>query len=65
MVCENCESKYECFSAYVKHFDIDKWIVDCLHHATNNTDCKWKYPSIDDIQEAELEQIVDCDVGVH
>ena len=60
VVWQNCDSKCEWFLAHVKHVDDDKCIGDHLHHATNSSDYKLKYPSIEDVQEAELDQIVNC-----
>lgn len=65
VVWQNCDSKYEWFIAYVKDVDADKYTVDHLHRATSGSDCKWKYPRIEDIQEAELDQIVDYNVEGH
>ena len=65
VVWQNCDAKYEWFVAYVKEVNADKYVVDHLHRATAGSDCKWKYPRIEDIQEAEIEQIVICDVEGH
>ena len=65
VVWQNCDSKYEWFLAYIKHIEDDKCTVDHLHRATNSSDCKWKYPSIEDVQEAELDQLLNCSVEGH
>ena len=36
-----------------------------LHRATVGSDCKWKYSHIEDIQEVEIKQIVNCNVEGH
>ena len=65
VVWQNCDSKCEWFLAYIKHIEDDKYTVNHLHRATNSSDCKWKYPSIEDVQEAELDQLVNCSVEGH
>ena len=57
--------KYEGYTAYVKDVDGDNYPVHQLHHAISGSDCRWKYPHVDDVQEAELDQIIDYSVEGH
>ena len=62
VVWQNCDSKYEWFIAYVKQMTNDGYVVDHLHRAVTGVNNKWKYPKAEDIQTAEPERIVKCDV---
>ena len=39
-----------------------RYEIDCLHRTTEISDIKWSYPSTDDIQLAEKEQLIRCKV---
>ena len=64
---QNCDSKHEWFLAYVKGFDADKYTGGHLNLANNYNNNQLliangsEYPSID-VQEAELDQITNCNV---
>ena len=60
VVWQNCDSKYEWYIAYVKQITDDGYVVDHLHRVEKNCHNKWKYPSVEDVQTAEKEQIVNC-----
>ena len=62
VVWQNCDSKYEWFIAYVKQMTNDGYVVDHLHCTVPGVNNKWKYLKTEDIQTAEPEQIVKCDV---
>ena len=55
-------AKYEWHIGYIKDIAAVGYIVDRLHRAISNSDTKWKYPKNKDIQYAEEDQIVCCDV---
>ena len=53
------ESGYQWYLGYVKeHSANGKVSVDHLTRVLDNSDSKWKYPSVEDKQEADPEQIV-------
>ena len=58
--CFNCESKCRWCVAYVKQITSNGYIVDHLHQAVQRCNNKWKYPTIEYIQIAETDQIVNC-----
>ena len=62
VVCQNCDSKYEWFIAYVKQMANNGYVVDHLHRTVTRVNNKWKYPKTEDIQTLEPEQIVKSDV---
>ena len=62
VVWQNCDSKYEWFIASVKRMTNDGYVVDHLHRTVTGVNNNWKYPKTEDIQTAEPEQIVKCDV---
>ena len=62
VVWQRCDAKYEWYIAYVKEIKQNGYVVDHLHRVANGCNIKWKYPSSEDIQIAEHDQIVNCDV---
>ena len=40
----------------------DKLSVDHLAHSVKNYHSKWKYPSQEDVQLVEMDQVVDCNI---
>ena len=60
---QNSENKYEWYIGYTKAVDNDMYIIDHLHRVLDGSHTKWKkYPSRENIQTVEPEQIVDCDI---
>ena len=59
-VWDNPDRKYEWYLGYVKGHVNDRYVVDHLHRVLKGPHSKWKYPSKEDIQVVEPEQIVDC-----
>ena len=58
----NASDNYEWYLGYVvKHVD-DQLSVDHLARSTKNSHSKWKYPSKEDVQLVETDQIVDCEI---
>ncbi|KAG1652005.1 ATP-binding cassette sub-family A member 3 [Nymphon striatum] len=58
----NCDASYEWYIGYVKSIINNGYIVDHLHRVVPGCHIKWKYPSTEDVQTAELEQIGNCTV---
>ncbi|KAG1670256.1 putative ubiquitin carboxyl-terminal hydrolase FAF-X [Nymphon striatum] len=54
---DNCDASYEWYFGYVKSVINNGYIVDHLHRVVPGCHIKWKYPSTEDVQTAELEQI--------
>ena len=57
VIWQDANAKYEWETGYIKVIIAAGYIVDHLHRAISNTDTKWKYPKIEDIQCAEEDQI--------
>ena len=56
---QNCDSKYEWYLAYLKRIENDgTFIMDHLKRAITTSHSKWKYPSKEDIQHVEEDQIL-------
>ena len=49
------------YLGYIKEVANGKISVDHLAHHLQKSDAKWKYPSKEDIQQVDPEQIVQCD----
>ena len=62
VVWQNCDRKYEWYIAYIKEITNDGCVVDHLHRVAEGCNNKWKYPSTEDIQTAEAEQIISCSI---
>ncbi|KAG1681045.1 Pyruvate carboxylase, mitochondrial [Nymphon striatum] len=62
VIWQNCDASYEWYIGYVKSIINNGYIVDHLHRVVPGCHIKWKYPSTEDVQTAELEQIVNCTV---
>ena len=63
VVWQNCDAKYEWYIGYVKSVDDNgMYKVDHLHRVLDSSHTKWKYPSREDVQTVEPEQIVKCDI---
>ncbi|KAG1652087.1 hypothetical protein GQR58_026544 [Nymphon striatum] len=62
VIWQNCDASYEWYIGYVKSIINNGYIVDHLHRVGPGCHIKWKYPSTEDVQTAELEQIVNCTV---
>ena len=62
LIWQDTNVKYEWYIGYIKDITAAGYIVDHLHRAISNSDTKWKYPKTEDIQYAEEDQIVSCDV---
>lgn len=62
VVWQNCDGSYEWHVAYIKEIQSDGYVVDHLHRAVQGCHNRWKYPKKEDIQIAEKEPIVKCDV---
>ena len=60
VVWQSCDGKYEWYIAYVKEIIDESYVVDHLHRVVQNCHNKWKCPSKEDIQRADMEQIVNC-----
>ena len=58
----NDKSSYEWFIGYVTAVQESTCAIDHLHRAEKTLDNQWKYPSKEDVQEAEEGQIVQCAV---
>ena len=58
VVWQNCDAKYECDLAYVKKAIPGGFELDHLYRVSKDVNNKWKYPSNEDIQNIEKEQIV-------
>ena len=57
------QSGYEWYLGYIQNRCPDgKLSVDHLHRELKNSDSKWKYPTREDVQEVDPEQIVQCKV---
>ena len=56
------DNGYEWYLGYIKDIENGKYSVDHLARVLKNSDSKWKYPSHDDIQLADSDQIVKCTV---
>ena len=62
-VWQNCDSRYEWYTGYVKNIDKNGiYIIDHLHRVLDGSHAKWKYPKQEDVQMVEPEQIVKCDI---
>ncbi|KAG1650219.1 hypothetical protein GQR58_028234 [Nymphon striatum] len=57
VIWQNCDASYEWYIGYVKSIINNGYIVDHLHRVVPGCHIKWKYPSTEDVQTAELEQI--------
>ena len=54
-------NNYEWYIGYVKLASNDGYEIDHLHRADTSSDAQWKYPSKEDLQRANVDQIVvDC-----
>ncbi|KAG1655467.1 NADH dehydrogenase [ubiquinone] 1 alpha subcomplex assembly factor 3 [Nymphon striatum] len=62
VIWQNCDASYEWYIGYVKSIINNGYIVDHLHRVVPGCHIKWKYPSTEDVQTAELEQILNCTV---
>ena len=63
VVWQNCDAKYEWYIGYVKSVDDNgMYKVDHLRRVLDSSHTKWKYPSREDVQTVEPEQIVKCDI---
>ena len=51
---------YEWFLGYVKKEINGMFLVDHLTRVIKNSDSKWKYPTNEDVQLVEPDQIVEC-----
>ena len=56
------DNGYEWYLGYIKDIENGKYSVDHLARVLKNSDSNWKYPSHDDIQLADSDQIVKCTV---
>ena len=54
--------KYNWFLGYVKNLTNTQYKIDHLHQTTTTSDIKWSYPSTEDIQFAEKEQLIACKI---
>ena len=55
-------SQYEWYIGYVKTASDNGYQIDHLHRSDISSESQWKYPSKEDIQAADVDQIVDCTV---
>ena len=62
VVWEDENDSYSWFLGYIKEQVNDMFIVDHLARAVKNSHSKWKYPSQEDVQQVDMDQIVDCDI---
>ena len=62
VVWKNSEAEYEWYIGYVTAIEEGTYTVDHLHRKVKTLDTEWKYPSREDVQQAEEEQIVQCPV---
>ena len=63
VVWQNDQRKYEWYIGYVKSSKPDSlYHIDHLHRVDAAADVHWKYPSREDNQTAERNQVVSCDV---
>ena len=62
LIWQDTNAKCECYIGYIKDITGAGYIVDHLHRAISNSDTKWKYLKTEDIQCAEEDQNVSCDV---
>ena len=46
----------------VKNLTNTQYKIDHLHQTTTTSDIKWSYPSTEDIQFAEKEQLIACKI---
>jgi hypothetical protein len=53
---------YQWYLGYIKEVTSGKLLIDHLARALKKSDSKWKYPSQEDIHQADPEQIVKCNV---
>ena len=63
VVWQNCDSKYDWYIGYVKSLDKNgMYSIDHLHRLLDGSHSKWKYPSREDVQLVESDQIIKCDI---
>ena len=55
-------SEYQWYLGYITEVTGGKIKIDHLARSMKKSDSKWKYPSQEDIQPADPDQIVKCDV---
>ncbi|KAG1673895.1 [3-methyl-2-oxobutanoate dehydrogenase [lipoamide]] kinase, mitochondrial [Nymphon striatum] len=54
VIWQNCDASYEWYIGYVKSIINNGYIVDHLHRVVPGCHIKWKYPSTEDVQTAEI-----------
>ena len=60
---QDSNNRYEWFIGYVKSINSNGvFIIDHLHRVLDGSHTKWKYPSREDVQTVQPEQIVQCDI---
>ena len=62
MIWMNSEAAYEWYIGYITAIDESTYTIDHLHRKLKSLDTEWKYPSTEDVQQAEEAQIVRCEV---
>ena len=62
VVWKDTKGQYDWFLGYVKKSVNDLFLVDHLTRVLKNSDSKWKYPTREDVQLIEPDQIVECAV---
>ena len=60
MAWKDNDDTYEWFLGYVKKSVDNMLLVDHLARKLKNSHSKWKYPSTEDIQLVEPDQLVEC-----
>ena len=55
-------SNYTWYLGYAKNETVSGYEIDHLHRDDANSDRLWKYPVVEDLQVAEKDQVLECDV---
>ena len=62
IIWKNETERYEWYLGYIKEKIEEKYIVDHLHRVTRGSDVLWNYPTTEDIQTVEREQILPMEI---
>ena len=62
VVWKNQSGNYKWFLGYVKKKVGEEYKIDHLHRVIKDSHTKWKYPTKEDMDNADLDQIVDCNI---